>query len=351
MYRDYRLYVPAIYNPSTAVPLVFNFHGYTNNAWMQEMLSDFMAVADTANFIIVHPNGTFDANNFQYWNTYGPPGTLPDDLAFASALLDTLLATYNIDPNRVYCTGMSNGGFMSYDMACFLSHRVAAVASVTGSMDRLHVSACNPQHPLPVMEVHGTADGAVPFSGDNNKMAMDSILKFWVDFNECEAVAQFSLVPDTSVSDNCYAEHHVFLNGKYGSKVELYKIINGGHTWPGATPYPPSGNTCFDFSATTEIWKFFRRYSLNTLYGENKQTKTKLFPNPASTECYLLNLSSDVNEPVIYNLNGSVITVEMERAGPHSCKINLSTLANGVYIVVEQNENSVLRQKLVVQHE
>ncbi|HPI09028.1 MAG TPA: PHB depolymerase family esterase, partial [Saprospiraceae bacterium] len=159
--REYRLYKPAVYNGSTAVPLVINMHGYSSNNLEQEFYGDFRGIADTANFLIVHPNGTLDNQGQRFWNAFGT-GSNVDDVGFISDLIDTLSAAYNIDPQRIYATGMSNGGFMSYSLACELNERIAAIASVTGSMAPIKLASCNPQRPVPVMEIHGTADGVVP---------------------------------------------------------------------------------------------------------------------------------------------------------------------------------------------
>ena len=136
--REYILYVPASYTGSNAVPLVFNFHGYTSNATEQMWYGDFRPIADTANFIIVHPNGMLDATGTTHFNV-GWGGSTIDDVGFTSALLDSISADYNINADRVYSTGMSNGGFMSYQLACQLSDKIAAIASVTGSMSPANI--------------------------------------------------------------------------------------------------------------------------------------------------------------------------------------------------------------------
>jgi polyhydroxybutyrate depolymerase len=130
--RNYFLYVPAINSPQESVPLILNLHGYGSNKLEQLFYGDFRAIADTANFIVAVPNGSMDLTGILSWNTFGI-GTV-DDVNFISQLIDRINTSYSIDQNRIYSTGMSNGGFMSYELACQLSSRIAAVASVTGSM-------------------------------------------------------------------------------------------------------------------------------------------------------------------------------------------------------------------------
>jgi polyhydroxybutyrate depolymerase len=132
IYRNYRLYIPAIYTGASARPLIINMHGYTSNAIQQQLYSNFGPIADTANFLMVYPNGTSSGGS-QFWNAgISPLGV--NDISFLSNLIDSLKAQYNIDLNRVYSTGMSNGGFMSHTLACELSNRITAIASVTGSI-------------------------------------------------------------------------------------------------------------------------------------------------------------------------------------------------------------------------
>ncbi|HPI53196.1 MAG TPA: PHB depolymerase family esterase [Chitinophagaceae bacterium] len=283
--RDYHVYVPGIYSSQNAVPLVINLHGYTSNNLQQEAYADFRPIADTANFILVHPNGTFDQSLNRYWNFFGLP--LADDIGFLSSLIDTIRTHYNIDTNRIYFTGFSNGGFMSFELACKLSHRVAAIASVAGGMISAQQTNCTPIHPMPVMYIHGTADATVSFNGIGGIIAslpVDSLMLYWVQKNQCNPVANVSNVPDIVSSDLSTTEHYVYENGLKGSTVEFYKILGGTHTWPGA---PVNlGVTNMDFNASQEIWRFFNQYRLNNLITSVENIESfssfEVYPNPSS---------------------------------------------------------------------
>lgn len=297
MTRTYKLYVPAIYSQGTAAPLIFNFHGYGSNSAEQEAYADFRPIADTANFILVHPQG-LSVNGSTGWNNFGLPATAQADIQFVEQMITEISSEYSINSNRIYSTGMSNGGFMSNDLACFLSNRFAAIASVTGGMTTLHKNACNPSHPVPMMQIHGTVDAVVPYTGGGTGsfLHVDSLVKFWRNFNQCDTNPTFEALPDLVTSDNCTAEHYVWKNGLQGSTVELYKIINGGHTWPGAI-FPVNGNTNQDFKASIEIWRFFRQYSLQQLTAETESKisleSISVFPNPSSNQ-----LTIEVENPI-----------------------------------------------------
>ena len=258
--REYRLYVPAavLAAPTVPRPLLLNLHGYGSNNLEQEAYGDFRPIADTAHFLVLHPNGTPDGSGARYWNTFVPPGTTgPDDVGFLLALVDSVRARYAVDTARLYSTGMSNGGFMSYELACRQSARFAAIASVTGSIARTHLTACQPARPVPVLEIHGTADNTVPYGGTALFAPITDVLAFWVQANGCGAPV-VTAVPNTSTTDGCTAEHTVWPAGPSGARVEHFRIIGGGHTWPGAAFN--IGVTNRDINASVEVWRFLRAY-------------------------------------------------------------------------------------------
>ena len=261
--RSYILYIPDSYNGEEAVPLVINLHGYTSNAGEQMIYSNFFTLADSENFLLIHPMGTVNEFGEPFWNSFGAEGV--NDIGFIESLIDFLTTEYNIDSNRVYSMGMSNGGFMSYTLACELSEKIAAIASVTGSMYLNQDLNCNCSHPMPVMQIHGTFDFVVPYEGDSNIESIDNVISYWSSFNQCEEIPLFNEVPDVNLIDLCQAEHYVYENGTNGTSVELYKVIGGGHTWPGAAIPIAGSNTNQDFNASENIWNFFSKYDLNGL--------------------------------------------------------------------------------------
>lgn len=347
--RTYRLYIPTIYNASQPVPLVLNLHGYTSNNIQQEFYGDFRPIADTANFIIVHPNGTQDGSGQQYWSAFGI-GTV-DDVGFLSALIDVIQSQYAIDPNRIYSTGMSNGGFMSYELACQLSNRIAAIASVTGSMAQTRWNACNATHPTPVMQIHGTADPTVAYTGNPAQgiFHIDTLVKRWAQLNNCGLTPTVTAVPNTSLVDGCTAERQVFGNGTNGSTVELYKVIGGAHTWPGAAV--TLGVTNQDFSASKEIWRFFRRYRLNELVtgvedGPPTRSTFRVFPNPTEGTVTLRFADAQERHIVVTNALGQV-TMSL---WAQTSELQLDLTGQGLYLVtVEALDGSRELKRVIVQ--
>ena len=265
--RSYILYVPANYDGANSVPLVLNLHGYSSNAGQQMIYSEFYEIAETEGFILIHPEGTIDDMGFQFWNS-GYFSEV-DDVGFLSTLIDTISSEYNINTNRVYSMGMSNGGFMSYRLACELSDKISAIASVTGSMSTNQINTCNPMNPVPIMQIHGTSDPTVLYNGDSGIEAIDEVISFWVNFNNCNTQPIFNNIADVNLIDLCTVEHYIYENGDNDTSIELYKIINGGHTWPGAAIPLVGNNTNQDINASQVIWEFFNKYDINGLIETN----------------------------------------------------------------------------------
>ena len=301
--RTYKLYIPANYTGETAVPLVFNFHGYTSNAGDQMWYADFRSIADTAGFLVVHPQGTLFGIN-THWNVGGwTVGSTVDDVDFTETLLESLAMEYNINLDRVYSTGMSNGGFMSFLLACQLSDKIAAIASVTGSMTPETYDPCNPQHPIPVMQIHGTIDGVVPYNGAAWTKSVQQTLQFWIDYNNCNPSPSQVSLPNTNILDGSTVEHFVYGGGDNGSTTEHFKVTGGGHTWPGTILSAPGTNQ--DFNASEEIWRFFSRYDINGLISTTNTAEAvnklniNLYPNPTNSH---ITVESDFTKEIDYEL-------------------------------------------------
>ena len=257
--REYIMYVPATYDPNVPCPLVLSYHGAEQSSSINFDKTRFDLVADTAGFIVVHPMGTLQPDEkFTHWNVdFWNSNT--DDIGFSIALLDSIEKTYNIDPKRIYSAGTSNGGFMSYLLACQLSNRIAAIASVSGSLLPKMRDNCRPEHPTPVLQIHGTADSLVPYEEKQDWVipAFDAV-QYWVEFNNCDSIPSILHILDIDTLDGSTVKHFIHGNGKNGVSTELFKVVGGGHAWPGKR-----GN--MDMNSTLEIWRFFSKYNIDGL--------------------------------------------------------------------------------------
>ena len=146
---------------------------------------------------------------------------------------------------------------MSFLLACQISSKIAAIASVTGSMTLSTYDECNPDHPTPVLQIHGTTDGTVPYEGGAGwSESIPDVLDYWINHNNCDTEAIVTPFEDIDSSDGSTAEHYLWDSGDNNVTTEHIKVTGGGHDWPGAW-----GN--MDISASIEVWKFFMRFDIN----------------------------------------------------------------------------------------
>ncbi len=341
--RDYLIYVPNSYDGSEPVPLVLNLHGAGSNANEQAFYSRLTSVADTAGFLMIIPNAV---DNF--WNSgfsFIPAGA-PDDVGFLLSLVDDIAENYSIDEDRIYSTGMSNGGFMSYRLACEHPDRIAAIASVTGSMADLVYAACDPSRVVPVMQVHGTADVTVPYEGGLASIAIPTVVEFWRAHNDCPELPEVTDIPSAG-GTGCPVQKQRYFPCQDWSEVLLYRVENGGHTWPGAFPLPDAGCTNQDVLAHVELWLFFRRHRLsNRFTGLPSTTAASTFsiwPNPVS---HTLRVSSA--QDAVYSvtdISGRVLYSAEHPAG--EWELNTGQWSAGLYLLLsssgERHRFSVVR--------
>lgn len=123
---------------------------------------------------------------------------------------------------------------MSYKLACQLSHRIAAIASVGGIMSTGTIEECNSQYVMPILQIHGTMDGTVPLDGTTGWFSVEETLNYWSDLNDCVQVDTVQL-PDIDPTDGCTVAKISYTNCTSESKIVFFKVFHGGHSWPGAT--------------------------------------------------------------------------------------------------------------------
>lgn len=266
--RSYLIHVPPQYCPEQPAAVVLILHGAGTNAAFTVPFTGMNRKADEAGFVAVYPNGTgvgplrsFNAGGV---NTENPDQV--DDVLFISELLDDLDKIVNVDPRRVFATGMSNGGMMCYRLAAELPERIAAIAPVAGTMA---IEQASPSRPVPVMHFHGTEDWIVPYDGPNEGIpdfltfkSVDETIAAWVEINGCPPIPVIDEFPD-QFDDGTTVTRFTYGPGTGGSEVVLMRIAGGGHTWPGRpSPFPFLGNSTREISANDLIWEFFLKHPL-----------------------------------------------------------------------------------------
>lgn len=355
--REYRLRIPPGYEAGMSLPLVINMHGYGSSNVEQELYSGFNTAADANGFFVVYPQGLDDNLGTPHWNAYF--NSTVDDVGFLSLLIDYLYTDYDIDLSRVYSTGMSNGGFMSYRLACELSDRIAAIASVTGTMSFAQIDNCPIERPIPIMQIHGTADAVVPYGGQANFYPpITDIIDFWTTHNACETPVETMDVPDINMGDNSIANFEQYDMCGAGTEVIFYTIENGGHSWPGAFPVPGLGNTNQDIDATTLIWEFFDRFTHPSpaegmIISSQKEVIAdnliQLFPNPFSDYIILKFNAPEAKTIQIFDAAGRLTKTEQIAANTSDFALATSHLETGIYIIKISSETGVWNKKIIKQ--
>ena len=180
--REYVSYIPNSYDGTSSIPLLFNFHGFGGSASEYLEYADMRSLAESDTFVLIYPQGSC-LNGSSHWNpcpSGGDNKSTADDVGFVESILNEISSQYNIDPERIYATGYSNGGMMAYGLANYKSDLIAAVGSVSGAMlDCTETSS----HPMPIVHLHGTSDDVIPYNGGSDYSSVQNTLDHWITFN------------------------------------------------------------------------------------------------------------------------------------------------------------------------
>ncbi|MEM8857812.1 MAG: PHB depolymerase family esterase [Chloroflexota bacterium] len=262
--RMYLLHVPESANSPDPLPLLLNLHGFTGTSESQLGYADFRAIADREGIILVYPQGTL-LNNDTHWNVGSwTSASTVDDTAFLSELIDVLIADFNVDADRVYSIGHSNGGFMSFLLACQAGEKITAIASISGTMSPENFAECEPSHPTPVLQIHGTADSVIPYGGASWTKSVEDVLDYWIEFNQLDdtpLVSEIAPNPDSNASSKVIRME--FSSADSAAVVEHIMVEGGGHEWLGQTNI--AGEANLDLDTNEEIWSFLSQFSLDQL--------------------------------------------------------------------------------------
>jgi polyhydroxybutyrate depolymerase len=253
--RPYSEFVPSSYSSTSAVPLVIALHGYSSSGKQLESFVNFKAVAEQRGFILVSPDGTVDATGNQFWNATEVCCNFfseVDDDAYLISILNDMESKYSIDRKRIYFVGHSNGGFMSYRMACKHSDRIAAIASLAGATF-LSSSDCGAKNPVSVLQIHGTSDATILFNGGailgKQYPSATASATQWAAFNSCSSNAvpradKLDLVTSIAGSETSIKSWNDCRNG---TEVELWTLDQGVHTPALSTTF---ASKVYDFLAS-----------------------------------------------------------------------------------------------------
>lgn len=341
IYRTYLVHLPSNYDSNNNYPLVIAMHGGFGNAYNLENQSAFSVKADAENFIVVYPEGVTSPLGVTTWNAGWCCGyasnTNVDDVGFIDALLDHLINQISIDTDRIYAAGMSNGGYLSYRLACELSNRFAAIAPVAASMS---TGFCDINRPIPIIAFHSYLDQNIPYDGgshfNNVVPSQDSVMNFWSNLDSC------LIINDTIVNNAEYTQVR-WITCNCNKEIQYYITTDGGHSWPGGNGTPLGDDPSNYLIATDLIWDFFSKYSLvddcNTVNVDlilDEDVTLSLYPNPLENWFQIKGSLSNYNIDVIDVVGNVLLSVNNV---DEFYAVNISELPAGIYFISINNTN------------
>ena len=250
--RNYLVYIPDSYDSEIDYPLMFVFHGFGGIATQFINSADMRDLAESNNFIVVYPQGLDLGGTGSHWNCSNPSADNKsdvDDIGFIENLIDQLIVDYPvIDSKRIYAAGYSNGGFMSYYLACN-SKKFAAIGSVAGTMLDDSYQSCNANFPTAMINIHGTNDFDVPYDGNTYYPSIPEVVDWWKNFNNTPN-------EDLLTNQDGSIEQYKYYNDAGDIYVEHIKIIGGDHYWDDKLNYEGKNTSGL-------IWDFVSNYNID----------------------------------------------------------------------------------------
>jgi len=270
--RTYVLHVPPpAAGAQTPRPLVIALHEGGGRAAGFARFTRLSKLADEAGFAVVYPQGVE-----RHWNDgrtrigFRAHAEDIDDVGFLVKLAASLRGQHGITGNQVFVVGAANGGIMALRMACEAADKIHGVAAVMANFpDRMRYR-CAPKRPVSILVMNGTADPIVPWRGGEMRsgfrrlgklLSTEDSIDYWTEKNGCSEAPVRKDLADKVPGDRTTVRRETYQNCRAGSRIVLYTIDGGGHTWPGGQQYRPEseiGKVSRDIAAETEIWNFFR---------------------------------------------------------------------------------------------
>ena len=259
--RSFLIYIPDLYeSQDIPAPLLFSLHGYTSSSIINLGYTGFQELADQHGFLLIYPQGSIlSTTGATHWNVGGwTTGRTTNDVEFIEGIIEWASTNYRVDVNRIYSTGMSNGGSMSYHLACHLGSKVAAIASVTGPMTFDTYRDCIPRGSTPVLHIHGLIDPVVPYLGNSVMMPINDGIEYWVETSSCDSQGVETAIIDQD-GDGIGGTYTRYENCTSSTNVDVYLLDNLGHQWPVAR----SGLIRADIDAASIVWEFLSSFDMN----------------------------------------------------------------------------------------
>ena len=260
--REYYVSLPE--DTSKPFPMIINFHGFLSHAMDQQGFSQMDNYAHQNGIGVIYPEGVKRS-----WNVGKAILNDENDIGFVNALIDSVSLKYNIDSNRIYACGFSNGGTFSYELICGLSNKIAAFGSVGGNFSINENRLCNIDREIPLIHIHGTRDRLQKYNhSDGDFLSTLESVNYWAKYNQLD-IKVVENMEDIHKKDGTTVEKHTYSKNISNTQVIHFKVVKGGHLWLGSpiadwfTLRLFFGRNNHEINSSKEIVDFFLKYKLS----------------------------------------------------------------------------------------
>ena len=260
--REYYFSLPE--DISKPFPIIINFHGFLSHAMDQQGFSQMDNYAHQNGIGVIYPEGVKRS-----WNVGKAILNDENDIGFVNALIDSVSLKYNIDSNRIYACGLSNGGTFSYELICGLSNKIAAFGSVGGNFSINENRLCNIDREIPLIHIHGTRDRLQKYNhSDGDFLSTIESVNYWAKYNQFD-IKVVENIEDFHKKDGTTVEKHTYSKNNSNTQVIHFKVVKGGHLWLGSpiadwlTLRLFFGRNNHEINSSKEIVDFFLKYKLS----------------------------------------------------------------------------------------
>ena len=346
MNRTFLVHKPTGYTGSEDLPLVVAMHGGFGSATNLQNQSQLSVKADASNFIVVYPEGVKSPANITSWNAgsccgYAEANNI-DDVGFIDSLLDHMVANFAIDTDRIYATGMSNGGMLAYRLACEIPERIAAIAPVATTMV---AEMCTPSKAVPIIHFHSYEDGSVPYNGGvgdgvskHYNPPHDSVFNAWSGHNSCQS-NNYTIIHNDDYTLVTWTDCECLY------EIQYYITTDGGHSWHGGKKTLIGDTVSVHVNASDKMWEFFQIHSLECrTIGVNEVASVNIsvYPNPNNGR-FTMDVSDGIHieQVELYNTYGQQVFLG-------NSKYIDASIGAGVYILYLTTNHGVLHAKVQI---
>ena len=326
--REYLIRVPSQH--TGPLPVLFFLHGLGDNITSYDQTLNFGQIAEEFGWAVVAPQA-LNLGMGNMWNV-GMTNSNVDDAGFLMALLDSLTVQYQLNPDSVFFSGFSMGGFMTHRMAIEHGDRITACAPISGLIYTAQASL-TPVAPVRMLHIHGTSDNVVGYNGYSSAFGMnlglgvDAILDYWQNANGCTGEPAIDTLPDLK-NDGLRFIRYTY---NCGTGLQHLKVVGGTHNWYNSTQH--------DVGYKEVLYEFFTGHSTPSNLPDRKTGQLQVWPNPTNG---VINIQiTDVESPEIcvFDVYGKMVDVveTSSNSSLQTAQIDLSRYCDGVYFVREGN--------------